>query len=222
VPRSLPRSLSEFLNATDPASREQAWEAFSRDYTRLILHTCHKAASGYDDAMDRYAFVLERLRVDEYRRLRTYDPARKASFTTWLVAVASRLCTDFHREKYGRARGLENVDGAVVDRQEVRSRLVDLVTEELNLERIPDGQGRSPDSEMLATEQSEVLHSALCDLDDRDQLLLAMRFEDGLTARDIANAMDFTSQFHVYRRLNVLLTGLRKSMEGKGLSGTES
>ena len=151
-----------------------------------------------------------------------YDPNRKASFTTWLVAVVSRLCTDYHRDKYGRARGTNDSGSTNVDRQEVRTRLADLVTEELNLERMPDGERASPEGEMLASELVKVLHSALAGLDDRDRLLLALRFEDGVTARDIAPVLDFPSQFHVYRRLKVVLARLRESLEAKGFSGTET
>ena len=219
---AMPRCLSELLKATNTAAAESAWVVFSREYHRLILHTCHRHANGYDDAMDRYAFVLERLRVDDYRRLRTFDPHRKASFTTWLVAVVSRLCTDYHREKYGRSRGTDDTGTADVDRQEVRTRLADLVTEELNIERIPDGQRPCPEVEMVATELKEALRVALGDLDDRDRLLLALRFEDGVTARDIATVLDFRSQFHVYRHLKVVLTRLRESLEAKGISRAEA
>ena len=213
MPRGWPRSLSDLLKATNPAAAESAWVVFSREYHRLILHTCHKHANGYDDAMDRYAFVLERLRADDYRRLRTYDANRKASFSTWLVAVVSRLCTDYHREKYGRARGTDNTGSATVDRREVRTRLADLVTEELNLERMPDGKRTNPEGEVLASELVAVLHSALGELDDRDRMLLALRFEDEVIARDIAHVLGFPSQFHVYRRLKVVLARLRESLD---------
>jgi len=47
--------------------------------------------------MDRYAFVLDRLRARNFRRLRRFQPRGSARFTTWLVLVSRRLCLDHRR-----------------------------------------------------------------------------------------------------------------------------
>jgi DNA-directed RNA polymerase specialized sigma24 family protein len=46
--------------------------------------------------MDGYAYVLEALRSDDYRRLRAYAADGRSKFSTWLVVVARRLCLDLH------------------------------------------------------------------------------------------------------------------------------
>ena len=130
------------------------------------------------------------------------------------------MCTDFHREKYGRTRNQGDSDGAVSVWQDVRSRLVEMVAEEVNMDTMPDDHYKNPEGELLEGELQGALYATLSGLDDRDQLLLAMRFEDGQTARDIADAMGFKSQFHVYRRLKTLLGALKKDLEARGFSGS--
>jgi hypothetical protein len=44
-----------------------------------------------------------------------------------------------------------------------------------------------------------------------------LRFEDGLSAQRISGLMGFPTPFHVYRRLNRVLTDLRKGLEGMGI-----
>src|SRR4029079_5423431 len=48
------------------------------------------------------------------------------------------------------------------------------------------------------------------------RLLLTMRFDDGLSAAEIATILKYPSQFHVYRRINALLADLRSRLEKRG------
>jgi RNA polymerase sigma factor (sigma-70 family) len=100
----LPRALSRLLDARTPARADAAWDDFVAIHSRLLLHVVRALTSDRDAAMDAYARVLERLREDDFRRLRAYVPDGRTRFTTWLVAVVRRLCLDWHRERYGRAR----------------------------------------------------------------------------------------------------------------------
>jgi DNA-directed RNA polymerase specialized sigma subunit len=47
---------------------------------------------------------------------------------------------------------------------------------------------------------------------------LKLRFDDGRTAREIADAMGFPSAFHVYRSLKKVLTALGKLLRERGVS----
>jgi DNA-directed RNA polymerase specialized sigma subunit len=47
-------------------------------------------------------------------------------------------------------------------------------------------------------------------------LLLRLRFDDDLTAQEIAKLLQFPSPFHVYRRVNALLGVLRRALEQRG------
>ena len=49
-------------------------------------------------------------------------------------------------------------------------------------------------------------------------VLLALRFDNQLSARRIAEILDFPSPFHVYRRLNSLLAQVRQKLESRGFT----
>ena len=115
----LPSELDGLLSATTDAGRSRAWERFIGRHSRLLLKVAHETSRQYDGAMDHYAFVLERLRADDFHRLRHYEPDGRTKFTTWLVVVARRLCLDHHRAIYGRPR---SSDGDAIEEHDVRRR----------------------------------------------------------------------------------------------------
>jgi len=123
----LPPEVSRLLDARTPSGVDAAWGDFVAVYSRLLVHVARALTSDRDAAMDAYTHVLERLREDDLRRLRTYEAHRRIKFTTWLVAVVRRLCHDWHRQRFGRARA-ESSDSAKVA-LERRRRLATLMSE---------------------------------------------------------------------------------------------
>jgi RNA polymerase sigma factor (sigma-70 family) len=214
----LPSALSELLEAADAVARETAWTAFVQTHSRLLLHTARSLHSDHDAVMDAYAYVLEELRRDDFYRLRAYVADSRARFTTWLVVVARRLCLDRVRQQYGRPQdaGAESHHAHVV-----RRRLVDLLAEELDSTDVADLAADNPETQLRADELSRALALAVGGLESRDQLLLKLRFEDDLPAREIAQTMGFATPFHVYRRLNGLLDQLRAALARRGVRGPE-
>jgi len=210
-----PSELVRLLGATDQASQDQAWDAFVHTFSRLLISTARRFGGDGDAAMDRYAYVLDKLRCDEFKRLRGYAADGRGKFTTWLVVVARRLCLDYRRQRYGRPRG--EADGVATVERAVRRRLVDFLVEDLD-ESGPLS-AREPDAEMKlrAVQLQEALHGALRTLPARDRLLLALRYEEGMTAGEIAVVMRFPSLFHVYRRLNTIQRSLRQTLERRGV-----
>jgi DNA-directed RNA polymerase specialized sigma24 family protein len=104
MPAETPGELSRLLEARGDLAHSEAWEAFVRKYSRLLMHVSRSLADGYDGAMDRYAHILEQLCRDDCKRLRKYAVQPQTEFTTWLVVVARRMCTDHQRGRYGRQR----------------------------------------------------------------------------------------------------------------------
>jgi DNA-directed RNA polymerase specialized sigma24 family protein len=94
---AVPPELSRLINAADESARQEAWEVFVQNHSKLLIHAVRSMGGGYDATMDRYAHVLERLRSDDFQRLRAYAPMDCAKFTTWLVVVARRLGVDYQR-----------------------------------------------------------------------------------------------------------------------------
>jgi RNA polymerase sigma factor (sigma-70 family) len=167
--------------------------------------------------MDRYAHVLERLRADDFKRLRSYSAVPTTKFTTWLVVVARRISTDLHRSRYGRQRASANPGPPDTNTRAVRKRLADLLAANIDLNVISDSSTPDPETQLVHNEISNVLENALSRLPARDRLLLALRYEDDTTTREIADLMAFPSQFHVYRHLKKVLGGLREILESRGI-----
>jgi RNA polymerase sigma factor (sigma-70 family) len=218
----LPPALAGLLAAANREAEERAWATFVATYTPLLLHTVHRFGHSYDAAMDRYAYVLEQLHRDQFRRLRRFASAGPGRFTTWLVVVARRLCLDYHRRRYGRSRkpavGRLDLSQAAVG---VRRRLAELISEEIPLTAIVDYSTPDPEAAAQSSERADAVRAALRALEPRDRVLLKLRFERDLPAHAIADVLGFSTQFDVYRRLRVVLALLGKMLPRECL-GTSS
>jgi RNA polymerase sigma factor (sigma-70 family) len=210
-----PRSLDRLLTAIAREEHDHvdaAWKVFVSEYSRLLLHVTRSVTSTHDDAMDAYAFILEQLRADKCRRLRDFTADPRCKLSTWMVVVARRLCLDLYRHRYGRTRGDDPRE-----QRALRRRLQDLISEPIEPAELP--APRSGRSE-LAIREAELLaglERALATLEPRDRLLIRLRFEDDLTAQEIAHLIDFPSPHHVYRRINAVLADLRTVLRRRGI-----
>ena len=212
MPQVMPPALSSLLSADNALQRDSAWAAFLLEYNNLILHICHKFDGGYDDAMDRYAFVIEKLRNNEFRALRSYDPQGTGKFTTWFTIVVRRLCLDERRARYGR----QQATGRSADEgQRVRRDLAKLVATEIDTVQIAD-PGAQPDALAVAAEQTSILAVALNVLSPEDRLILRLRFEQDLSVPEIAKLINAESPFHLYRRLDKIFAALRADLRRAG------
>ncbi len=210
---SLPPELARLLDARDADARERAWADFVRLYSALLLKVARAREREYDAAMDAYTHILEQLRNDGCRRLRAYAVDPGSTFSTWLAVVSRRLCIDFGRQRYGRGGRSD----FTVDERRERRRLVDLTAAEIDLASIPDPSGATPETELDASDLRAAVARALGQLEPADRLLLALRFEDGLTAERIAVTLQLPSAFHVYRRLKRVLGILRMRMRDESV-----
>lgn len=208
----LPRELGRLLDAPPGTARDDAWAAFLRVHTSFLLKVARSVARSRDEAMDHYAYVLERLREDDLRRLRAYERVEGTKFTTWLAVVARRLCHDHHRRRYGRF----DTEGEPSEAELRRRRLENLAGEAVEISRL-SSSFPDPERELRERELSRAVEEAVSRLPDRQQLLIRLRFEDELPVREIAPLMDFPSVFHVYRALKKATAGLRESLEAQGI-----
>lgn len=205
----LPAELALLLSG-EASSREEAWSDFVDAYSKLLLHVARSSGGDHDLVMDRYTHVLEQLRKDDFRRLRTYQQDGRSRFTTWLVVVTRRLCLDHHRQRYGRSsRGTE------VAELQARRDLTDLVADALDPDELA-AAGADPERDIRALELRGALSGALVNLDGDERLLLRLRFDDELSAREIATILRLPTPFHVYRRINQILERLREALQRAG------
>jgi len=206
--------LQQLLSATTPSDRDRAWQDFLDAYSRLLLHVARSVSRDHDDAMDAYAHVLQELRADNSARLRVFSDAGRSKFSTWLVVVVQRLCLDYRRRQYGRLR--DSQSGSTQVAQAFRRRLGNLAGEDIDLTSFA-ASAVDPDDRLAADELRHLLAVAVGSLTPSDRLLLALRFEDGLSAQQIARVMHLPSPFHVYRRLDAAMRALRTSLTARGV-----
>jgi RNA polymerase sigma factor (sigma-70 family) len=215
-----PFDLGQLLCAVDSSSRQAAWEDLIARHTRLLLAVSRSFNGGHDEAMERYTYILDKLREDDFRRLRTFDENSGARFSTWLTVAARRLCLDHLRALYGRQR-----DSAQPKRiyplRTIRRALADSVGPEVDVERIVDEQSPSLIVQTVVGERDEALRAVLAKLKSRERLLLALRYEDDLSAARIARIVGLPTPFHVYRQLNAVLEKLRRMLESRGIEGVD-
>jgi len=90
---------------------EQAWPLFLQLYSNRILQIVRRFAKGEDDRSDCFLFVCVQLSRRNCKRLRKFDRAGRATFTTWLHAVVFNLCRDWRRTKFPRYRIFRSISG---------------------------------------------------------------------------------------------------------------
>ena len=209
-----PAVVEQLLDASEPEKLEQAWAAFTQEYSRLLMHVVRVVHDDRDEAMDAYAYILEELRANGCSRLRAFDVDAGSKFSTWLVVVARRLCVDLQRRKFGRKREARTE----LTRQDrlLRLRLGRFAGEDIEVRELA-ASVVAADEEMCAAELRDALAAALETLSPEDRLLLALRFDGELSAQQIARVMNLPSQFHVYRRLDALTKTLRRLLGGHGI-----
>ncbi len=210
----LPSELQTLLGAKDAKARDAAWRSFVGLHSRLLLHTARNVDREHDAAMDAYAHLLDQLRANDFRRLRGYADDGRSKFTTWLVVVARRLCLDHVRQRYGR---LQEDTPQAREAHAARRRLIDHVTDEIDVDELHSETGADADAQLRRAELTRALAAALAGLDPSDRLLLRLRFEDDLPAREIAGILHYPSPFHVYRRINALLAQMRETLARVGI-----
>ena len=202
-----------FLEAVDPPARATAWEPLLATCSQLLLRVARGLGGGHDQVMDRYAYVLERLRADDFRRVRAFRCDGAARFPTWLVVIVRRLCIDEYRARFGRAPA---PDGRTNGADLLRRRLALDQAESVDITTIPDDRPE-PDEILDGGARSRTLSALLKQLPPRDRLLIQLRFRDELSAGEIAEILAYPSSFHVYRRVQAVLRDLKGSLAGHPL-----
>jgi RNA polymerase sigma factor (sigma-70 family) len=215
---TLPSALLQtLLSAEDATARDHAWSEFVNGASKLLLRTAHSMGGGYDAAMGRYTYILEQLRRDDFRKLRGFAPNGCGKLSTWLVVVARRLCLDYERQRYGRLRS----DGTQQQEAHARRRqLADLAAQEVDVEGVAVDPAENALSRVCNAELQGSVEKALALFTPEDQLLIKLRYSDGLSAAAIARLMNFPTPFHVYRKSAQLLKALRHALAQEGFDNS--
>jgi RNA polymerase sigma factor (sigma-70 family) len=92
---------------------------------------------------------------------------------------------------------------------------------DIDVEQIIDEQSEALVAQAVLGERDQLLRAALMRLTSRERLLLALRYEDDLSASRIASIIGVSTPFHVYRQLNNVLQRLRVMLEASGVEGVD-
>jgi RNA polymerase sigma factor (sigma-70 family) len=214
--------LSARLHAPEREVREAAWDELIARQTGLLMSVARSFHGDRDQVMERYAYVLEKLRERNFHRLRAFQPQGRASFSTWLTVAARRLCLDHERARYGRDREPEQLEHKRQNTllRSLRRRLADSEGEFIEVDQLSNESAGSADARMIRSETDDRLRGALATLTPRDRLLLSLRFEDDLSAARIAETLGLPTPFHVYRHLNAILATLRRFLVSRGIDAS--
>lgn len=103
---------SEFLRAV-ARNPETAWEPFLELYVPVIYGVIRLFADSYDERMDLFVFVSEKLKEDRMRRVRAYRvrPESPCTFRSYLAVVVRNLGLDAVRASHGRYRPFKRIAG---------------------------------------------------------------------------------------------------------------
>ncbi len=111
--------LTGILDLLARGEVDEGWPAFLRAYSPLILQVVELFARDEDAVSDCFLFACTQLANRRCRRLRRFDPAGPATFSTWLHAVVYNLCRDWRRQQYPRRRAWRSISRLPAFDQEV-------------------------------------------------------------------------------------------------------
>jgi RNA polymerase sigma factor (sigma-70 family) len=220
MPVATSLGIGELIRSSDSVEREAAWDELISRHTRLLLAVARSFRGDHDETMERYSYILGKLRESDFHRLRTFDPNAGASRSTWLAVAARRLCLDYHRSLYGRQRPILVTDQSDELRM-VRRSLAASIFAEIDTDLLPDCVTLGADAQAVLTQRNSFLRAELARLTARERLLLALRFQDELSASRMAGILGLSTPFHVYRQLNSVLARLRTALTARGLDGID-
>ena len=92
---------------------------------------------------------------------------------------------------------------------------------EIDPEQLALDERYGPDAAVRRDELAQAMRAGLDELTPADRLLIALRFEDERSVREIAAELGMPTVFHVYRRLSTVLAALRRSLERRGIDGIQ-
>ncbi len=88
----------------------QAWRLFIDRYADAMFSLIRSLGFDYDQAMDRFVFICEKLCEKDFRRLKAIKYAgSRGELTPWIRQVVKRLCISWAWSEHGRKRLLKPI-----------------------------------------------------------------------------------------------------------------
>jgi len=93
-------------------NQKKGWTLFLEQYSQDILQTIRRCCFDYDECMEIYVYVCEKLSENNCSKLKQFRGEGKygrSYFSTWLVTTTINFCRAWVRQKKGRRRLFESI-----------------------------------------------------------------------------------------------------------------
>lgn len=193
----------ESLMADYQAGDVRAFESLLRRYRKPLFNFVLRFVGSREKAEDlvQDTFLKVAKNADAYRK--------RAKFSTWVYTIARNLCIDeLRRAKH---RHTTSLDAPAGTDPEADGSLGDLVP----------GGGPAPDRAAASSRVAPMLVEALQSLPGEQREVFVLREYSGVPFREIARITD-TAENTVKSRMRYALEGLRKFLEGRGITSADA
>ncbi|MEZ5424653.1 MAG: sigma factor-like helix-turn-helix DNA-binding protein [Pyrinomonadaceae bacterium] len=124
---------------------DRAWNLFIKRYADHIYTQIRSLGFDYDEAMDRFVYVCEKLSENDFRRLLAVDhTGERGELIPWLRTVVKNLCINWAWSKEGRRRLFKSIEDLPPAEQKIfelyfwRGFSADEIYEQMRLDGQPD------------------------------------------------------------------------------------
>lgn len=180
---------------------DEAFCALCDSYRQHLRVLVARYAPTRADREDIYAEIVARLLADRKRALRNWKPI--APFAAYLTTIAIRHCLNWLEQRSRTPSTLMLSAGADTD--------------DLLEDLIAAGEEHNPEQVLARRECRQQMHEALLELSAGDRLVLALRFEQGMSGPEIGRALGITpgaARQRIFKALRRLGRIVRERDEG--------
>lgn len=259
---------------------KQGWILFLEQYSNTILRTIRQFSFDYDECMEIYVYVCEKLSQKNCARLKQFKGEGnfgKCQFSTWLIASVLNFCRQWLRQTTGRKRLFEAIKHLSQPDQTIfnlyywqgyqQSEIAEILSNQSKnqiteaevyqgllrinatltkknkwkmivglLRRMPplsidsfieeggeiyDFQKSieveaGPEKDYDKAELSELIKKALKHLSEEELNILRLKFENNLSAREIALVLKIEKYKNVYLKLEAIIDKIKNYLEDNG------
>ncbi len=192
------RSLIQRCNRGD----KRAWEEFYSIYFGLVSSVAKRYSSQANDTED----IIQEVFVNLFKALKHYDPGR--SIETYILEIARRVRIGWHRKASASKRAGNPVP-------------LDIHAWESERESIGlQSAGEDQEDSLIKAQEKRLLRRALESISESCRELLALRYDRGLSYREIADILK-TREVTLRSQLQRCLASLSKNYSKLVLPGGE-
>lgn len=153
------------------------------------------------DREDIFSEIIARLLADQKKALRKWKPI--APFGAYLTTIAVRHCLSW-LDRRSRTPNMIALSANTADVDE----------QELLEELLPGDEQQQPEQLLTRRERRRVMRNCLTQLSDSDRLVLALRFDQGMTGPEIGRSLGIThgaARQRIFKALRRLAAVLEES-----------